>query len=92
MSHRDAYERFEREKAEMAIQIRSDFTEMFNEYAERALLERRYAAASAFQLAAALVRGTALSVGEPRAAQASDPNRARTGREKLEALKAKVAR
>ena len=66
MTSREAYEAHQRLAAEAGIKIRHQLSENFNELADRAVLERRFEAASAFQLAAALARGMTFTVGEAR--------------------------
>jgi hypothetical protein len=66
MNPRDDYEAHLRDKAEFGIEIRNKLFETFNELADRAILERRYEAASAFQFAASMSMGMTFFVGEAR--------------------------
>ncbi len=57
MSPREQYEHYMRQRSEMALDIRIKLIECFTEQAERAVRQRNWEAASAFQYCADVTRG-----------------------------------
>lgn len=61
---RREYDDYVRARAETAVVIRSRLEDTFLDYERQALARKEYEAATAYAMAAALVRGTCVSVAE----------------------------